>query len=276
MIRSDNRSSVANADRHDRDRTAILPLVPEHADQAAGDAIVVARGLIRTYTAPDGSRFNALDDVDLDVHRGELTVIAGPSGSGKSTLLQVLAGLDRPDSGVVFIGDQDITKGGDRTLSRMRRRRLGFVFQSFNLIDSLTARENIGLPLQLDGRKVDQARMEHLAASLGLVDRLDHYPTQLSGGQQQRIAVVRALMSDPEVVFADEPTASLDPRSGDQMIATMLEVAHEHGHAVVAISHDPKVEQAGDKVYRMAAGRLSLVRARTAPAHAMGPLDGTR
>lgn len=260
MIRADDRIST---DTTEMTRTAVLPI--DHRTSAVGvvdaEAIVVARGLVRTYTAPDGSRFNALDDVDLDVRRGELTVIAGPSGSGKSTLLQVLAGLDRPNAGVVFIGDQDITKGGDRTLSRMRRRRLGFVFQSFNLIDSLTARENIGLPLQLDGRKVDQARMGFLAESLGLVDRLDHYPAQLSGGQQQRIAVVRALMSDPEVVFADEPTASLDPRSGEQMIATMLQVAHDYGHAVVAISHDPNVEQAGDKVYRMAAGRLSLMRA---------------
>ncbi|GGO86185.1 ABC transporter ATP-binding protein [Nocardioides phosphati] len=224
----------------------------------------MARGLRRTYRAPDGSEIRALDDVDLDVQRGELTVIAGPSGSGKSTLLQVLAGLDRPDSGSVHIGGQDITRGGDRTLSRMRRRRLGFVFQSFNLIDSLTARENIALPMQLDGRKVDEARMQSLADSLGLGERLDHYPTQLSGGQQQRIAVVRALVSDPEVVFADEPTASLDTQSGEQMIATLLEVAHHHGHAVVAISHDPKVEQAGDKVYRMAAGQLTLVRSNEA------------
>ena len=227
-------------------------------EQVGTSPIVVARGLRRTYRAPNGSEIRALDDVDLDVYRGDLTVIAGPSGSGKSTLLQVLAGLDRPDSGSVQIAGEEITRGGDRALSRMRRRRLGFVFQSFNLIDSLTARENIGLPLKLDGQRVDDSRMALLADSLGLGDRLDHYPTQLSGGQQQRIAVVRALMSDPEVVFADEPTASLDPQAGDQMIATLLQVAHEHGHAVVAISHDPKVEAVGDKVYRMAAGRLEL------------------
>lgn len=231
------------------------------------EVIVSARGLRRTYRAPDGAKIRALDNVDLDIRRGELTVIAGPSGSGKSTLLQVLAGLDRPDSGSVRIGDEEITRARDRALSRMRRRKLGFVFQSFNLIDSLTARENIGLPLQLDGRKVDDVRMTFLADSLGLGDRLDHYPTQLSGGQQQRIAVVRALMSDPEVVFADEPTASLDPKAGEQMIATLLDVAHQHGHAVVAISHDPEVEAAGDKVYRMAAGRLELCRARAVAPH---------
>lgn len=236
------------------------------------EVIVSARGLRRTYRAPDGTKIRALENVDLDIRRGELTVIAGPSGSGKSTLLQVLAGLDRPDSGSVRIGDEEITRARDRALSRMRRRKLGFVFQSFNLIDSLTARENIGLPLQLDGRKVDDARMTFLADSLGLGDRLDHYPTQLSGGQQQRIAVVRALLSDPEVVFADEPTASLDPKAGEQMITTLLDVAHQHGHAVVAISHDPEVEAAGDKVYRMAAGRLELCRARaTAPHFPPGP-----
>lgn len=233
-------------------------------------AIVVARGLRRTYRAPDGSEIRALDNVDLDIQRGELTVIAGPSGSGKSTLLQVLAGLDRPDSGSVWIGGQDITRGGDVALSRMRRRRLGFVFQSFNLIDSLTARENVALPLQLDGKKVDHDRMAALAHSLGLGERLDHYPTQLSGGQQQRIAVVRALMSDPEVVFADEPTASLDPQSGEAMINTLLNVAHVHGHAVVAISHDPKVEAAGDKVFRMAGGRLELRRANITTASGPG------
>lgn len=224
------------------------------------DPIVVARGLQRRYTAPDGSEIRALDNVDLDVYRGEFTVIAGPSGSGKSTLLQVLAGLDRPDAGSVSIGGEEITRSGDRALSRMRRRRLGFVFQSFNLIDSLTAGENIALPLQLDGREVDQDRLAELADTLELRDRLDHYPAQLSGGQQQRIAVVRALLSNPEVVFADEPTASLDPHTGEQMIATLLRVAHQHGHAVVAISHDPKVEAAGDKVYRMTAGQLTLVR----------------
>lgn len=223
------------------------------------EPVVVARGLRRRYTAPDGGVINALDDVDLDILPGELTVIAGPSGSGKSTLLQVLAGLDRPEAGSVLIGGEEITRNGDRFLSRLRRRQLGFVFQSFNLIDSLTARQNIALPIQLDGRQVDEARLEELAAALGMEERLDHLPHQLSGGQQQRIAVVRALLADPRVVFADEPTASLDPSAAQQMISVLLEVAHLHGHAVVAISHDPAVAARGDKVYRMTAGRLSLI-----------------
>lgn len=221
--------------------------------------IVLARGLRRSYSTPDGAVIAALDGVDLDVFRGELTVIAGPSGSGKSTLLQVLAGLDRPDDGTVHVGGEEITRSGDRKLSKVRRRRLGFVFQAFNLIDSLSARENIVLPLELDGRAPDEQRLDFLAASLGMSERLDHLPHQLSGGQQQRIAVIRALLSDPDVVFADEPTAALDPASCDQMIDMLLQVAHEHGHAVVVISHDPAVAARGDKVYRMTAGRLRMV-----------------
>ncbi|GAC1378527.1 MAG: ABC transporter ATP-binding protein [Marmoricola sp.] len=231
------------------------------SDQGArsgAEAIVVAEGLFRTYKSPDGSPVRALDDVNLEVFRGELTVIAGPSGSGKSTLLQVLAGMDRPNAGTVRIGDETITKSGDAALSRLRRQRLGFVFQSFNLIDSLTARDNIALPIQLDGRSVDQDRLESLAASLGMADRLDHMPHQLSGGQQQRVAVIRALLSDPDVVFGDEPTAALDPASGEQLIDMLLDVAHVHGHAVVVISHDPAVAARGDKVYEMRNGQLSL------------------
>lgn len=222
------------------------------------EPIVIARELRRTYTTPDGRTIQALDGVDLDVFRGELTVIAGASGSGKSTLLQVLAGLDRPNHGSVRIGGEEITKCGDRKLSRLRRRRLGFVFQSFNLIDSLTARDNITLPLELDGRMPSQERLDVLAAGLGMSDRLDHLPHQLSGGQQQRIAVIRALLADPDVVFADEPTAALDPSSAAQMIDMLLEVSHKHGHAVVVISHDPAVAERGDKVYTMKAGRLTL------------------
>jgi putative ABC transport system ATP-binding protein len=223
----------------------------------SADPIVVARGLERTYRSPDGEVVRALDGVDLDVYSGELTVVAGPSGSGKSTLLQVLAGLDRPDHGNVSIGGEDITRMGDAKLARLRRRRLGFVFQSFNLIDSLTARDNIRLPLELDGRSPDRQHMEELAQRLGIADRLDHFPYQLSGGQQQRIAVIRALVSDPDVIFADEPTAALDPLAGRQLIDLMLQIAHDEGHAVVAISHDPAVAASGDRVFRMEHGQLT-------------------
>jgi len=221
------------------------------------DPIVVARGLERTYVSPEGDVVRALDGVDLDVYSGQLTVVAGPSGSGKSTLLQVLAGLDRPDKGTVSIAGEDITRIGDAKLAKLRRRRLGFVFQSFNLIDSLTARDNIRLPLELDGRSPDREHMEELAARLGIADRLDHFPYQLSGGQQQRVAVIRALVSNPDVIFADEPTAALDPISGRQLIDLMLQIAHDEGHAVVAISHDPAVAASGDRVFRMEYGQLT-------------------
>ncbi len=221
--------------------------------------IVVARDLNRTYQRPDGSSVRALDAVDLDVYPGEMAVVAGPSGSGKSTLLQVLAGLDRPDTGTVEIAGVEITRRGDRQMAKLRRQKLGFVFQSFNLIDSLTARQNITLPLELDGRTADEDRLENLAADLGMSERLDHLPSQLSGGQQQRVAVIRALLADPEVVFADEPTAALDPPSAHQMVDMLLGVAHDHGHAVVVISHDPLVAARGDKVYAMDSGRLTQV-----------------
>jgi putative ABC transport system ATP-binding protein len=232
--------------------------------------MVMARGLHRTYTGPGGVLVRALDDVDLDAYRGELTVIAGPSGSGKSTLLQVLAAMDRPDAGSVTIGDQLITRSGDESLSKLRRRRLGFVFQSFNLIDSLSARANIALPIELDGREVDYARLEAIADGLGMLDRLDHFPHQLSGGQQQRVAVVRALLTDPDVVFADEPTAALDPTSAHQLIELLLDVAHEHGHAVIVVSHDPAVAERGDKVFEMREGQLTLVADRVALAASIG------
>jgi len=230
------------------------------------EPIVMARGLYRTYKGPGGALVRALDGVDLDAYRGELTVIAGPSGSGKTTLLQVLAGMDRPDSGSVTIGDQLITRSGDEDLSKLRRRRLGFVFQSFNLIDSLSARDNIALPIELDGREVDYARLDAIADGLGTLDRLDHFPHQLSGGQQQRVAVVRALLTDPDVVFADEPTAALDPTSTQQLIELLLDVAHSHGHAVIVISHDPAVAERGDRVFEMRNGQLTLVADRVAQA----------
>lgn len=230
------------------------------------EPIVVARDLTRVYVGPDGQSISALAGVDLDVYRGEVTVIGGPSGSGKSTLLQVLAGLDRPESGTVLIGGQDVVRCSDRKLSELRRRRIGFVFQSFNLIDSLNARDNITLPVELDGARVDHERLESLAESLGMAGRLDHMPYQLSGGQQQRVAVIRAMLTDPDVIFADEPTASLDPASGQQMIDMLRRVAHDFGHAVLVISHDPAVSDQGDKVYRMDAGHLALVVDRTRPA----------
>lgn len=219
------------------------------------EPVVVATGLRRTFKGPTGTVV-ALDDVEFTADGGQVTVITGASGSGKSTLLQVLAGLDRPDAGSVRIGGTEITGLGDRALSRLRRQRLGFVFQSFNLIGSLTAAENIRLPTELDGRRVDEARLAELAEHLGLTDRLDHLPSQLSGGQQQRVAVARALLTDPDVVFADEPTGALDPDAAESLIELLRALAHRLGQAVVIVTHDPQVAAGADRLYRMKDGRL--------------------
>lgn len=238
------------------------------------DPVIEASHLRRTFRGPQGDRVVALDDVSFEAYAGQLTTITGPSGSGKSTLLQVLAGLDRPDSGSVRIADHEITGLGDRALAALRRRRLGFVFQSFNLISSLSARDNITLPLELDGRVVDDSRLAELAEALGLSDRLDHFPGQLSGGQQQRVAVARALLLDPDVVFADEPTGALDPEAASQLTDLLIALAHRLDQAVVVVSHDPRVAERSDVVHRMRAGRLvaepSLVR-EDEPASGGGP-----
>jgi putative ABC transport system ATP-binding protein len=222
------------------------------------EPVVVASGVRKAFRNPQGGTpVIAVDDVDFTANAGEVTAITGPSGSGKSTLLQILAGLDRPDEGTVRIADQEITGLGDRALSKLRRRRLGFVFQSFNLIGSLSARDNIALPIELDGRDVDEERLEELAASLGLTDRLDHFPGQLSGGQQQRVAVARALLLDPDVVFADEPTGALDPDAAIRLTDLLVALAHKLGQAVVVVSHDPTVAERSDRVYRMSSGLLT-------------------
>jgi putative ABC transport system ATP-binding protein len=222
------------------------------------EPVVLASGLRKSFRSPAGEVV-VLDGVEFEAHSGQLTVITGVTGSGKTTLLQLLAGLDRPSAGSVVIAGQEITGLGDRALSRLRRRRLGFVFQSFNLLGSLTARENICLPVELDGRAVDLERLEELAELLGIDDRLDHYPDQLSGGQQQRVAVARALLLDPDVVFADEPTGALDPVAAENLTDLLLRLAHELGQTVVVVTHDLRVAARADRSYVMSEGRLSAV-----------------
>jgi putative ABC transport system ATP-binding protein len=219
------------------------------------EPVVVAEGLRKTFRGPQGE-IVALDGVSFAARAGQLTAITGASGSGKSTLLQLLAGLDRADAGTITISGHDITRLGDRALSRLRRRQMGFVFQSFNLIGSMTARENIALPVGLDGRTVDESRLAHLVELLGIADRLDHYPGQLSGGQQQRVAVARALLPDPDVVFADEPTGALDPESAAALARLLVSLAHDLGQCVVIVTHDPSVAALADRDFRMSAGRL--------------------
>ncbi|SHJ29600.1 putative ABC transport system ATP-binding protein [Tessaracoccus bendigoensis DSM 12906] len=198
----------------------------------------------------------AVDDVSVAIERGSFTAIMGPSGSGKSTLMHCMAGLDRPTSGDVFVGGDNIARLPERAVTRVRRDRIGFVFQSFNLLPTLTAEQNITLPLELAGRKVEKALLGQLTASLGLSDRLRHRPSQLSGGQQQRVAVARALIGNPEVVFADEPTGALDQRTGAALLGYLQRQAREHGQTIIMVTHDPAAAAYADRALMLLDGRL--------------------
>jgi ABC-type lipoprotein export system ATPase subunit len=199
----------------------------------------------------------ALDGVDLDLPAGRLTAVMGASGSGKSTLLHCLAGLDTPTSGTVLLGDVDLGRLGDTALTRIRRERLGFVFQAFNLVPTLTARENIVLPSRLAGTRPEPAWLELVIDAVGLTDRLDHRPAQLSGGQQQRVAVARALAGRPEVIFADEPTGNLDSRTGLGVLRLLRESVDTLGQTVVMVTHDPKAAGWADGTVVLADGRVA-------------------
>jgi putative ABC transport system ATP-binding protein len=181
----------------------------------------------------------ALDDVSVDFAAGEFTAIMGPSGSGKSTLMHCVAGLDSLTSGRVLIGDTDLTTLDDKRLTLLRREKIGFIFQAFNLVPTLTALENITLPLSLAGKKPDQAWLDTVVDTVGLANRLEHRPSELSGGQQQRVAVARALASRPEIIFADEPTGNLDSRAGSEILSFMRRAVRELGQTIVMVTHDP-------------------------------------
>ncbi|RBY87028.1 ABC transporter ATP-binding protein [Blastococcus sp. TF02A-26] len=221
----------------------------------AADA-VRATGLTRTY-GRGATAVHALAGVDVAFTRGAFTAIMGPSGSGKSTLMHCLAGLDTPTGGQVFLGDTELTRLRDDQLTKLRRERIGFVFQSFNLLPVLDARENIVLPMQLAGRRPDPAWFDAVVARLGLRDRLRHRPSELSGGQQQRVAVARALLSRPDVVFADEPTGNLDSRSGAEVLDLLRSSVRETGQTVVMVTHDPAAAAYADRVVLLADGRLA-------------------
>ena len=215
-----------------------------------------AVGLSKVYGSGDNT-VRALDDITVGFARGTFTAVMGASGSGKSTLLHSLAGLDSVSAGRVFIGDVDLTLLTDNQLSRVRRDRIGFVFQSFNLLPTLTARQNILLPLDLAGAEVDQPQFEALVGSLQLTDRLGHRPAELSGGQQQRVAIARALITLPDVVFADEPTGALDSRTGAALLAYLRLCVREGGQTVVMVTHDPFAASYADRVVLLADGRLA-------------------
>ncbi len=212
-------------------------------------------GLGKSYGTGE-TRIDALAEVTVSFGKGRFTAIMGPSGSGKSTLLHCLAGLDRPTAGQVFLGDVDLAALPEKKLTHLRRDRVGFVFQAFNLVPTLTALENITLPLDLAGRKPDQEWLDKVIATIGLGDRLTHKPSELSGGQQQRVACARALASRPDVVFADEPTGNLDSRSSADVLGFLHRSVREFGQTVVMVTHDPTAASYADRVLFLADGRL--------------------
>jgi putative ABC transport system ATP-binding protein len=208
------------------------------------------------YYGEGDARVTALDGVNVGMNAGEFTAIMGPSGSGKSTLLHMLAGLDRPTSGEVYIGDTEIGALSDKDLTVLRRDRIGFIFQSFNLLPTLTASENIVLPMRIAGRKPDPAWVDAIVQTVGLSDRLSHRPAQLSGGQQQRVAAARALASKPEIVFADEPTGALDSRSGAELLGFLRRAVTQMQQTVVMVTHDAVAAGYADRVLFLADGRI--------------------
>jgi putative ABC transport system ATP-binding protein len=224
--------------------------------KASGSAPAVAlRDVRKAYGRGEGAVV-ALDGVSAALFAGSFTAIMGPSGSGKSTFLNVAAGLDQPTSGSVALGDADLAHLSERRLTILRRERIGFVFQAFNLLPSLTVAQNIALPLRLDGRRPRRSAVREIAARVGLEKRLRDRPSQLSGGQQQRVAIARALITRPEVVFADEPTGALDTRTGREVLALLRGVVDEDGHTVVMVTHDPAAAYA-DRVMLLADGRVA-------------------
>jgi putative ABC transport system ATP-binding protein len=231
--------------------------VTEHNNLAQRDRRVAARaeGLTKTYGTGDAT-VTALDDVTVELYTGEFTAVMGPSGSGKSTLMHCFAALDSATSGSVFVGDTELSRLGDKELTRLRRDEIGFVFQSFNLVPTLTAEENILLPLSIAGRRPDPEWYSTVIETVGLSDRLTHRPNALSGGQQQRVAVARALASRPSIVFADEPTGNLDSRSGAEVLTLLRRSVDEFGQTVVMVTHDPVAAAFTDRVLFLADGAV--------------------
>ncbi|HEX5335186.1 MAG TPA: ABC transporter ATP-binding protein [Propionicimonas sp.] len=219
------------------------------------DQIASATDLTKTYGTGEAI-VRALDGVSVDFARGSFTAIMGPSGSGKSTLMHCLAGLDRPTTGRVVLGGSVLSELTDRALTTVRRENVGFVFQAFNLLPTLTALQNIVLPLDLAGRRPDQAALDQIVASLGLANRLSHLPSQLSGGQQQRVAIARALITRPAVVFADEPTGALDSTSSHQLLDYLRHTSQVFEQTIVMVTHDPNAAAYADRTLLLSDGRI--------------------
>ncbi|HYX89056.1 MAG TPA: ABC transporter ATP-binding protein [Gaiellaceae bacterium] len=226
----------------------------ESAAPLAGP-VVSATNLVRRYGEGD-TAVEALRSVSLDVADGRLTAIMGPSGSGKSTLMHIMAGLDRPTGGTVVLDGVEITGLSDKKLTLLRREKIGFVFQFFNLLPMLTAEENVVLPLSIAGEKPDEEWLGHLLGTFGLSERRSHRPAQLSGGQQQRVALARALVSRPKVIFADEPTGNLDSSSSDEVLSLLRRSVNDLGQTIVIVTHDPRAAAMADRILFLADGRI--------------------
>lgn len=235
--------------------TAVTSPAPAPPAQAVDTAVLAGRDLVKTYGTGDVA-VHALDHVSLTIDHGELVAVMGPSGSGKSTLMHILAGLDRPTSGQAWIGDDEISTLNDDRLTEIRRRHVGFIFQSFNLLPMLSARENIELPARIAGRTLDVAWFDELVARVGLADRLRHRPSELSGGQQQRVAIARALVGRPTVLFADEPTGNLDTHSGTQVLELIREAVERDRQTTIMVTHDARAAAIADRVLFLADGQI--------------------
>jgi putative ABC transport system ATP-binding protein len=214
-----------------------------------------AIGLTKTYGERDAT-VRALDDVSVEFERARFSAIMGPSGSGKSTLLHCMAGLDKPTSGQVLIGDVDLTTLSEKDLTLLRRRSVGFVFQAYNLVPTLTASENITLPLDIAGEEPDKAWFDEVVDTVGIRDRLSHRPAELSGGQQQRVAGARALVSRPEIVFADEPTGNLDSKASQEILTFLRSAVKDHGQTIVMVTHDASAASFADRIVFLGDGRV--------------------
>jgi len=223
--------------------------------ESPNSKVVEASNVSRRYGEGEAA-VDALFDVSTDFARGRFTAIMGPSGSGKSTLMHILAGLDKPTSGTVVLDGQEITSLDDGELTELRRDKLGFVFQFFNLLPVLTAEENLVLPLSIAGRKPDQAWLDQLVSTVGLDDRRTHRPSELSGGQQQRVAVARALVSKPAVVFADEPTGNLDSKASGDVLKLLRQAVDDFGQTVIMVTHDPAAAAHADRLITLRDGRI--------------------
>jgi putative ABC transport system ATP-binding protein len=222
---------------------------------AVGPPVAAVADLTKVYGTGD-TQVRALDGVTADFQKGSFTAIMGPSGSGKSTLMHLLAGLDTATSGHVELGGVALESQNDDKLTELRRDQVGFIFQSFNLLPTHTARQNIVLPLELSGRKPDKDYLDAIVGSLGLADRLDHLPSQLSGGEQQRVAVARALITKPAAIFADEPTGALDSQNSNRLLEYLRDASHKGGQTIIMVTHDPKATSYADRALILFDGRI--------------------